>query len=51
LAREQYSRVEFEEFRVALAKLPSGQHEALLLVGASGDTCRKQAIFFPVAAH
>jgi hypothetical protein len=28
--------VEFEEFRVALAKLPSGQHEALLLVGASG---------------
>src|SRR5260370_17280942 len=32
---EQHSRVEFEEFRVALAKLPSGQREALLLVGAS----------------
>jgi RNA polymerase sigma-70 factor, ECF subfamily len=33
---QQPSRVEFEEFRVALAKLPSGQREALLLVGASG---------------
>src|SRR5947208_9574587 len=33
---EQHSRLEFEEFRVALAKLPSGQREALLLVGASG---------------
>jgi RNA polymerase sigma-70 factor (ECF subfamily) len=32
----QHSRVEFEEFRVALAKLPSDQREALLLVGASG---------------
>ena len=32
----QPSRVEFEEFRVALAKLPSDQREALLLVGASG---------------
>ena len=30
---QQPSRVEFEEFRVALAKLPSGQCEALLLVG------------------
>jgi RNA polymerase sigma-70 factor, ECF subfamily len=28
--------VEFEDFRVALAMLPSGQREALLLVGASG---------------
>jgi RNA polymerase sigma-70 factor, ECF subfamily len=28
--------VEFEEFRVALAMLPFGQREALLLVGASG---------------
>ena len=26
---EQHSRVEFEEFRAALAKLPSGQREAL----------------------
>jgi len=33
---EQHSRVEFEEFRVALAKLPSDQREALILVGASG---------------
>ena len=33
---EQHSRVEFEEFRDALAKLPIGQREALLLVGASG---------------
>jgi RNA polymerase sigma-70 factor, ECF subfamily len=33
---EQHSRLEFEEFRVALAKLPPGQREALLLVGASG---------------
>ena len=29
---QQPSRVEFEEFRVALAKLPSVQREALLLV-------------------
>ena len=33
---EQDSRVEFEEFRMALAKLPSDQREALLLIGASG---------------
>jgi RNA polymerase sigma-70 factor (ECF subfamily) len=33
---EQHSRIEFEEFRVALAKLPHDQREALLLVGASG---------------
>jgi RNA polymerase sigma-70 factor (ECF subfamily) len=33
---EQHSRVEFEEFRMALAKLPSDQREALLLIGASG---------------
>ena len=33
---EQTGRVEFEEFRVALAKLPSDQREALILVGASG---------------
>jgi RNA polymerase sigma-70 factor (ECF subfamily) len=32
----QQSRVELEEFRVALAKLPSDQREALLLVRASG---------------
>ena len=33
---EQTGRVEFEEFRTALAKLPSDQREALILVGASG---------------
>jgi RNA polymerase sigma-70 factor, ECF subfamily len=33
---EQTGRVEFEEFRVALSKLPADQREALILVGASG---------------
>ena len=33
---EQAGRVEFSEFRAALAKLPSDQREALILVGASG---------------
>jgi RNA polymerase sigma-70 factor, ECF subfamily len=33
---EQTARVEFDEFRTALAKLPSDQREALILVGASG---------------
>src|SRR6184192_4948603 len=33
---EQHSRVEFDEFRAALAKLPPDQREALILVGASG---------------
>jgi len=33
---EQFGRLEFEEFRVALAKLPIPQREALLLVSASG---------------
>ena len=33
---EQTGRVEFEEFRAALARLPSDQREALILVGASG---------------
>jgi RNA polymerase sigma-70 factor (ECF subfamily) len=32
----QESRIEFREFRAALAKLPEDQREALLLVGASG---------------
>jgi RNA polymerase sigma-70 factor (ECF subfamily) len=32
---EQTAHVEFEEFRAALAKLPSAQRQALLLVGAS----------------
>jgi len=33
---EQTGRVEFEDFRRALAKLPAEQREALILVGASG---------------
>ena len=33
---EQTGRVELEEFRAALSKLPSDQREALILVGASG---------------
>src|SRR6195256_7093248 len=33
---EQHSRVEFEEFRVALAKLRPAEREALILIGASG---------------
>jgi RNA polymerase sigma-70 factor, ECF subfamily len=33
---EQHGRLELEEVRVALTKLPSTQREALLLVGASG---------------
>ena len=35
--------MEFEEFRVALAKLPSDQREALLLVGASGFSYEEAA--------
>jgi RNA polymerase sigma-70 factor, ECF subfamily len=40
---EQYSRVEFEEFRMALAKLPFNEREALLLVGASGFSYEEAA--------
>src|SRR5713226_3910812 len=40
---EQHSRVEFEEFRVALAKLPQDQREALILVGASGFSYEEAA--------
>jgi RNA polymerase sigma-70 factor (ECF subfamily) len=40
---EQYGRVEFEEFRVALAKLPPDQREALVLVGASGFSYEEAA--------
>jgi RNA polymerase sigma-70 factor (ECF subfamily) len=35
--------VEFEELRVALATLPSGPREALLLVGASGFSYEEAA--------
>src|SRR5439155_7293400 len=40
---EQQSHVEFEEFRVALAKLPTDQREALILVGASGFSYEEAA--------
>jgi RNA polymerase sigma-70 factor (ECF subfamily) len=35
-APEQGARLDFEDFRIALAKLPPDQREALLLVGAHG---------------
>jgi RNA polymerase sigma-70 factor, ECF subfamily len=40
---EQSSRVEFEEFRTALNKLPTDQREALILVGASGFSYEEAA--------
>src|ERR1700723_244205 len=40
---EQTGRVEFNEFRGALAKLPSDQREALILVGASGFSYEEAA--------
>jgi len=40
---EQASRVEFEEFRTALNKLPTDQREALILVGASGFSYEEAA--------
>jgi RNA polymerase sigma-70 factor, ECF subfamily len=40
---EQHSRMEFEEFRVALVKLPPDQREALILVGASGFSYKEAA--------
>jgi RNA polymerase sigma-70 factor (ECF subfamily) len=49
-APEQQSRVEFEEFRVALAMLPTSQREALLLVGASGFSCDEAAAICKCAA-
>jgi RNA polymerase sigma-70 factor, ECF subfamily len=42
-APEQHGRLELEEVRVALTKLPSSQREALLLVGASGFTYEQAA--------
>src|SRR5271157_3703030 len=41
---EQNGRVEFEEFREALAKLPGDQREALILVGASGFSYEEAAM-------
>ena len=40
---EQHGRLEFEEFRVALGKLPQDQREALILVGASGFSYEEAA--------
>ena len=40
---EQHSRVEFDEFRAALGKLPPDQREALILVGASGFSYEEAA--------
>ena len=40
---EQTSRVEFQEFRTALATLPADQREALILVGASGFSYEEAA--------
>lgn len=40
---EQGSRLDFEDFRTALAKLPPEQREALLLVGASGFSYEEAA--------
>ena len=40
---EQHSRLEFEEFRNALAKLPPDPREALLLIGASGFSYKEAA--------
>jgi RNA polymerase sigma-70 factor (ECF subfamily) len=46
---EQPGRLEFEEVRVALAKLPSEQREALLLVGASGFSYEEAAVICKIA--
>src|ERR671929_304656 len=40
---EQNSRLEFQEFRAALSKLPPDQREALILVGASGFSYEEAA--------
>ena len=40
---EQIGRVELQEFRTALAKLPPEQREALILVGASGFSYEEAA--------
>ena len=40
---DQLGRVEFQEFREALAQLPAEQREALILVGASGFSYEEAA--------
>ena len=39
----QHSRLYFEELRRALANLPASEREALILVGASGFSCKEAA--------
>jgi RNA polymerase sigma-70 factor, ECF subfamily len=48
-APEQDSRIAFAEFHNALAKLPSDQREALLLVGASGFSYEEASTICNVA--
>lgn len=43
VAAAQESKVEFDDFRVALMKLPHDQREALILVGASGMSYEEAA--------
>ena len=40
---EQHSRIEFQEFRQLLARLPTEQRESLILVGASGFSYEEAA--------
>lgn len=40
---EQEGKIEYEELRAALAKLPADQREALILVGASGFSYQEAA--------
>ncbi|TVR06722.1 MAG: sigma-70 family RNA polymerase sigma factor [Salinarimonadaceae bacterium] len=40
---EQGSHLDFQDFRIALARLPADQREALLLVGASGFSYEEAA--------
>lgn len=47
---EQNARIEFAEFRAALAKLPSEQRQALMLVGVSGVSCDDAAALCGCAA-
>ena len=49
-APQQHSRLEFEEFRRALAKLLPHQREALILVGASGFSYEEAAVVCDCAA-
>jgi RNA polymerase sigma-70 factor, ECF subfamily len=41
---EQLGHMDFEDFRMALSKLPSDQREALILVGAEGFSYEEAAV-------